>query len=102
MPQVDAVTRELADQGVQLVAINLAETPERVRSALERLKLSPLAALDREGRIAERYGATAIPQTVIIDRDGQVSRVFVGAGPRFDEQLRSALKSVLAPMPANQ
>jgi peroxiredoxin len=95
MPQVDAVAREFADQGVQLVAINLEETPERIKTALERLKLETAIALDTDGRVAERYGATAIPQTVIIDREGKVARLFVGGGARFDEQLRSALRAVL-------
>ncbi len=99
MPQVDRVTTEYADRGVILVAVNLEETPEKVKAALERLKLDTAVALDRNGRIAEKYGATAIPQTVIIDRDGVVARLFVGGGARFDDQLRAALDSVLAGAP---
>ena len=38
----------------------------------------------------------SIPQTVVIGRDGKVARLFVGAGKRFDEQLRVALRSVLS------
>ena len=34
MPQVDKVAREFADQGVKLVAVNLAETPEQIQAAL--------------------------------------------------------------------
>jgi len=95
MPQVEKVAAEFAEQGVKLVAINLEESPERIRMALERLKLEMTVALDRDGRIAERYGATSIPQTVIIDREGKVARLFVGGSPRFDATLRQALKSVL-------
>jgi peroxiredoxin len=96
MPQVDRVATEFAGEGVQLIAINLQESRDKIRSALERLKLETTVALDKEGRVAERYGATAIPQTVIIDRAGNVARVFVGGGPRFEEQLRQALKGVIA------
>jgi thiol-disulfide isomerase/thioredoxin len=95
MPQVDSACREFAEQGVQLVAINLEESSERIKTTLQRLKLDTAVALDKDGRVAERYGATAIPQTVIIDREGKVARLFVGGGARFDEQLRQALKSVL-------
>jgi hypothetical protein len=87
--------REFSEQGVHLVAINLEEAPERIQQALVRLKLETAVALDRDGRVAERYGATAIPQTVIIDGDGKVARLFVGGSPRFDVQLRQALQSVL-------
>ena len=97
MPQVDKVAREFADRDVMLVAVNLEETPERIQAALARLKLDTTVALDRDGRVAEKYGATAIPQTVIIDREGKVARLFVGGGARFDEQLRTALQNVLEP-----
>ncbi|HEY1602929.1 MAG TPA: TlpA disulfide reductase family protein [Pirellulales bacterium] len=96
MPQVDKVAEEFAAEGVQLVAINLEETPDRVTAALERLHLDMPVALDRNGRVAEKYGATSIPQTVVIGRDGKVARLFVGASARFDEQLRTALRAVLA------
>lgn len=96
MPLVDKVAHEFADQGVELIAINLEETPEKVKAALERLKLKTTVALDQNGRVAERYGVTSIPQTVIINREGKVARLFVGGGPRFDEQIRTALKAVLS------
>lgn len=96
MPQIDKVVHEFADQGVELVAINLEEKEDRIKAALQRLKLEMPVALDSDGRIAEKYGATAIPQTVIIDRTGKVARLFVGGGARFGDQLRTAIEAVLA------
>ena len=95
MPQVDKVAREFSEQGVTLIAINLEETPDKIKNALMRLGLETAVALDTNGRVAERYGAFDIPQTVIIGRDGKVARLFVGGGTRFDEHLRQALKAVL-------
>ncbi len=96
MPQIERVSREFADQGVQLIAVNLQETPAKITAMLERQKLSPKVALDRDGAIAEKYGATAIPQTVVIDREGKVTRLFIGGGPRLGDQLREALQATLA------
>jgi peroxiredoxin len=78
-----------------LVSVNQEETPDRVKAVLSRLKLTLAVALDREGRVGERYGATSIPQTVIIGADGNVARVFVGGSATFDEQLRKALREVI-------
>jgi peroxiredoxin len=75
--------------------VNLQEGPEQITAMLDRHKLKMTVALDRDGAIAEKYGASAIPQTVIINRDGTVARVFVGGGPHFDDELRDALKAVL-------
>ena len=91
LPQVDKVAREFAGQDVCLVAVNLQETSDQVKQTLERLHLETKVGLDTDGTVAKKYGTTAIPQTVIIGRDGNVARVFVGGGSRFDEALRLAL-----------
>jgi len=96
MPQIDNVTHEFADQGVELFAINLEETPDKVKTALAHLKLTTTVALDNNGRVAEKYAATSIPQTVLVDRNGKVARLFVSGGPRFGDPLRTALQAVLS------
>jgi thiol-disulfide isomerase/thioredoxin len=96
MPQVERVAQEFRDRGVQLVAVNLQESPDRISAMLDRLQLHPAVALDRDGKVAESYAAHAIPQTVIIDRNGTVARLFVGGGPRLGDQLRDALNAVLS------
>jgi thiol-disulfide isomerase/thioredoxin len=96
MPEVDSIAGSFEDQGVRLVAVNLQETPDRINAALERLQLDTTVALDRDGAIAARYRATAIPQTVIIDRQGNIARLFVGGGREFPELFRAALETVVA------
>ena len=96
MPQVEKVAGEFAKDGVMLVAVNLQEGPDQIAPMLERHKLKVSVALDREGIVADKYKAVAIPQTVIIDRDGKVARLFVGGGTHLDDQLRAALKSVVS------
>ena len=95
MPQVERVAGEFHNGDVQLVAVNLQEAPQQITSMLERHRLHPTVALDRDGAVAEKYAANAIPQTVIIDRSGTVARLFVGGGPRLGEQLKEALDAVL-------
>jgi peroxiredoxin len=97
MPQVDRVVREFRErkQDVQLIAVNLQEPAGQIKPVLERHKLDLTVALDRDGIIADKYGATAIPQTVIVGRDGSVARLFVGSSPRFEEQFREALHAVV-------
>ena len=78
-----------------MIAVNLQEAPQQITSMLERHKLHPAVALDRDGAVAEKYAANAIPQTVVIDRAGMVARLFVGGGPHLGDQLRDALDAVL-------
>src|SRR5262249_25104699 len=87
MPQVERAAGGFADQGVRLIAVNLQETADQVTALLERQKLKVTVALDRDGSVADKYKAVAIPQTVIVDKDGNVARVFVGGGSHLEEQL---------------
>jgi peroxiredoxin len=77
---------------VRLVAVNLQQSRDDAKAALERMGLDIAAALDRDGAVAARYGATAIPYTVVINPQGQVARVFVGAGPDTESQVQAALE----------
>ena len=95
MPVVEEVVAEFRDQGVRLIAVNLEEPANQIRDTMERHKLAMTVALDRDGVAAARYEAVAIPQTVIVDREGNVARLFVGGGPHLAEQLREALRAVL-------
>ena len=63
---------------------------------LERHKLKMPVALDRDGVVAAKYVVSAIPQTVVIDREGKVARLFVGGGKNTAEALRKALEELSA------
>jgi thiol-disulfide isomerase/thioredoxin len=95
MPQVDRAARAFANAGVQLVAVNLEEAPKQIKSMLERHKFDLTVALDRDGAVAAKYQANAIPQTVIIDKEGVVSRVFIGGNAHLEDQIREALQTLL-------
>jgi thiol-disulfide isomerase/thioredoxin len=96
IPVLDKVVGELPPEAkVDLVAVNLEETPKQIASLLERQKWKMAVALDQDGAVAAKYAAAAIPQTVIVDRDGKVARLFVGGGPQFEADLRAAIAELL-------
>ena len=61
---------------------------------MERHKLKVPVALDRDGVVAAKYAVTAIPQTVVIDREGKIARLFVGGGPKMADALRKAIQEL--------
>ncbi len=95
LPQVHAVAEEFREKGVDLMTINLEESPDQISGALARLKLEMPVAMDTNGKVGGKYGVTSIPSTLIIDRTGKVARVYIGAGEGFQEELRGALRELL-------
>lgn len=95
MPEIHRTVHEFEDKPVALVGVNLEEPPSTVKATLERHKLNLTVAMDQDGVVALKYGATAIPQTVVIDAQGNVTRVFVGGGPKLAEDLKAAIEEAL-------
>ena len=51
--------------------------------------------LDSDSKVGQSYKANAIPETVVIGKDGTIRKVFVGAGPDTESKLREAVQSAL-------
>ncbi len=93
LPMIAKTTSQFADQGVVFYAVNVGEEKARISEFLKQQKLNPTVIMDPAGEIADAYGATAIPQTVLIGKDGRVEVVHVGfSGP---EAMAKILKEEL-------
>ena len=51
--------------------------------------------MDPDGKIGRLFNVSSIPQSVIIDPDGNVARLHVGASPRLGEELYKAIEEIL-------
>jgi thiol-disulfide isomerase/thioredoxin/outer membrane lipoprotein-sorting protein len=96
MPVIDKVAEKFKDQGVVLYAVNLQEEPDEIKKFMEEAKLKVAVALDKDGAVAGSYRAEAIPQTVLIGKDGVVQVVKVGVSPNLEESLIKDLEAILA------
>ncbi len=96
MPIMEEVANEYKDKGVILIAVNLRESPQQIHSFLQEQGLHTTVALDKDGAVGNVYKAQYIPQTVIIDKEGIVQAVHVGALPNLKETLKKELNDLLA------
>ncbi|MEX2112214.1 MAG: DUF2092 domain-containing protein [Pirellulales bacterium] len=96
MPIIDKVAEKYKDQGVLLFAVNIQEMPDEIKKFLADAELEVAVALDTEGATAQAYLANAIPQTVIVGKDGSVQVVKIGALPDLEASLDGDIESLLA------
>ena len=96
MPEVERTVEEIGADDVELVAVNLQDSVPRAELAIKRMELTSTVVMDVDGEAGRYYEATAIPQTVIVDRDGKITHVFVGGGSNFLEEFSSAVEEVVA------
>ena len=95
MPLLEAAMHEFDATKVRLVSVNLEEPADHIKGVLERHKMNVTVALDIDGVAARRYEANAIPQLVVIDKEGNVARLYVGGGPNVVEELKTVLAEML-------
>lgn len=96
MPVIDSVAEKFKDKGVLLFAVNLQEESDDITKFLAEADIKVDVALDKTGEVAQAYKAEAIPQTVIIGKDGTVQVVHVGLLPNLEEELTQNLEALIA------
>ncbi len=93
MPHIQAVFEEWSDDDLVILAINVRESTETVRSFVDNQGLSFPVLLDSEGMVDEVYQPALFPTTSFIDADGIIREVKEG---RFHspEEIESILNSL--------
>ena len=94
MPIVASVAKSFKDKNVVLYAVNLRETPDKVKSFIQSSNLAVTVLLDK-GDVAAKYGVKGIPRLVIIGKDGIIKTVHGGMSPDLEKQLTDDINALL-------
>ena len=93
MPMMDHLYKTYRKKGLEILAINIGQPKETVRSFASDLKVSYPILMDADARSASLYGVTDVPRTYVIDRSGVVRyRILGGTSP---EMLKKLILSLL-------
>jgi thiol-disulfide isomerase/thioredoxin len=79
MPSIQRLAATLGGEPFAVIGVNVSESELRVRTMAQRLGLDFPILLDGEGETFKSWGATVLPTTYVLDRDG-VPR-YLGQGP---------------------
>jgi thiol-disulfide isomerase/thioredoxin len=97
-PQFQQVYDEVRDDGVQFLGLNVKDNNQQLADAFVADKGITFPSLyDPQGRVAlafRGYPASAIPSTIVLDRQGRVAAVYTGEVRQDD--LRTVLTQLTA------
>lgn len=102
MPTLDALQADLAGAGLKVIAVSLDRdgikkaAPFFRRTGVKNLKLYT----DRMSDLFQELQGSALPTTYVIDRDGKVVSVYVGATNWNSDAVKDVLKKYLDVKPA--
>ncbi|MEZ6060559.1 MAG: TlpA disulfide reductase family protein [Planctomycetaceae bacterium] len=95
LPQYVDATSEFHDSKVIFVAVNLQEESNRIREFLEKQNLSPVVALDRGSVVAQQFGVSGIPHSVILGPGNVVEYVHVGYREGIAAEVKDTIQKIL-------
>jgi len=89
LPSIERLSREFKGRGLVALGLN-AEEPAVAREFIKRGGYTFATLVDEQRAMTRAYRVSAIPQTLIIDKDGKVAAHFIGM--RSENDLRAALQ----------
>lgn len=100
LPGLQKLHDDLADKGLTVLAVDIGEEAQKVLSFAEKNRMTFKILLDEKNKVSDVYKVSAIPTTFMINRQGQVVKVFTGLTP--EATLRQEVESLLEEAPASQ
>ena len=89
------IKQSYADQGFEVLAINLDKDRKLANEFLEQMKVNFLIAFDESGKSAAEYKLKGMPSSYLIGRDGKVYASHIGFREKDKAQLEQAIKALL-------
>ena len=96
MPSMQVLYDTLAEDGLEVVAVNVLEAEDIVSTFVEENQFSYPVLLDRDGRVSLRYAIRAYPTTYILDRESNVIAVRPGYHDWSTPEMVAGFRQLLA------
>ena len=99
MPYLVEMQDKYKDQDFEVIGLNADdETPEEIKAFAEQMKLNYQLAYARNSLRSEFIKITrmsGIPQTIIINREGQLTGVFTGGGKGVLNKMKATVEKIV-------
>jgi len=92
-PMLERLWQEYRDRGVVFVGINTDDIERNARAYMDEFGITYYNAPDVKGKIEDDYRITGIPETFVINTEGEIVRHFLST-PR-ERELREEIERAL-------
>lgn len=91
-PVIDKYYQEYKDEGVQVLAVNIAESDFVVQNYIDRKGLSFPVLIDKNKAVMEAYNINPLPTTFLINPEGEIEKIITGE--MTDESILSYMNQI--------
>lgn len=72
IPSLNRLREQMQDQPFELISINYAESPEKIREFLQRVSVQFPVLIDPNGKVSQQWNVIGFPSTFVIGMDGKI------------------------------
>lgn len=101
-PFMNTMDHDLRGKGLQVIGINLDESPDDAKDFLAKFPAAFTLAADSTQQCARDFGVQAMPSSYLIDRNGVIRYEHLGFRAGEAEQFRQRVEQLLAEKPSGQ
>ena len=95
IPEIEAMRKELASDGFQVVAVNLDTSTKKALRFLAKNPIGYPSASDPKGRLPKQFGVDTMPTSYLIDGEGVIRYVHRGFQRGDGTKLRAEIRKLL-------
>jgi len=95
LPEMEALYQEYQDLGFEILAVNVDDEASKADGLLNDIEVSFPVLYDTLGDVSKLYDVSAMPTTVMIDRDGNQRLVHLGYRAGDEKKYEKALKILM-------
>jgi peroxiredoxin len=99
MPAMEQLHRTFQPQRLAILAVNLRESPDKVKAFFDQYRLSYTALLDESGSVFRDYQVMGLPTTYLIGREGTLLARGVGGRDWTQTEGKDLIRALLAGVP---
>ena len=93
---IERVHRELKEQGLVVLAINLGERRDVIAGWIKSRRVTVPVLLDAKKEVEKSYQIAYTPTVFLVDRQGKLVGKVIGERPWMGEQGQALLRALLA------
>jgi peroxiredoxin len=72
IPSLNRLREQMQELPFELISINYAESPEKIRAFLQRVSVQFPVLVDPNGKVSQQWKVIGFPSTFVIGKDGKI------------------------------
>ena len=95
MPLLDEMHARYSRVGFSLLGVNIDDDPRRAEEMIDALGVTFPVVFDADKKVSEQYDVSAMPVTILLDREGVVRYVHKGYKPGYEDKYLEQVRELL-------